>query len=112
MKELIQKLRDFAMARDWGQFHSPKNLSMALSVEVAELLEHFQWLTQKESKELNPEKLNMVKEEIGDIMIYLVMLADKFDIDPIEAAKEKIITNGKKYPVKIAKGRADKYKDL
>lgn len=112
MEELKNKLRDFAKARDWDQFHSPKNLAMALSVEVAELLEIFQWLTQKESIELNADKKNRVKEEIGDIMIYLTMLANKFDINLIEVAKEKILTNEKKYPVKIAKGRADKYNDL
>ena len=112
MKELIKKLRDFGAARDWEQFHSPKNLAMALSVEVAELIEHFQWLTQQESKSLSEEKIAEVREEIGDIMIYLTMLADKFNIDPIEAAHDKIEINNRKYPVKSAKGSAEKYKNL
>ena len=111
MKELVQKLRDFAKERDWDQFHSPKNLSMALSVEIAEIVEHFQWATEKESFELNPDKLEKVKDEIGDILIYLVRLADKLGIDPIEAAKEKLEKNKQKYPVDKVKGKADKYTD-
>jgi NTP pyrophosphatase (non-canonical NTP hydrolase) len=111
MKELVQKLRDFAKERDWDQFHSPKNLSMALSVEIAEIVEHFQWATEKESFELNPDKLEKVKDEIGDILIYLVRLADKLGIDPIEAAKEKLEKNKQKYPVDKVKGKANKYTD-
>ena len=90
MEELIQKLREFAKERDWEQFHSPKNLAMALSVEAAEIVEIFQWLTQDESRNLDPEKLERVKEEIADVMIFLTNLADKLGIDPIEVAKEKI----------------------
>ena len=93
MEELILKLRDFASKRDWDQFHSPKNLAMALSVEVAELVELFQWLTQEESRSINGKRLNKIKDEIGDVMIFLTMLADKFNLDPINAAKEKIIKN-------------------
>ena len=111
MKELVQKLRDFAKERDWDQFHSPKNLSMALSVEIAEIVEHFQWATEKESFELNPDKLEKVKDETGDILIYLVRLADKLGIDPIEAAKEKLEKNKQKYPVDKVKGKANKYTD-
>ncbi len=112
MQELKERLRDFAAARDWEQFHSPKNLAMALSVEVAELVEHFQWLTQEESRKPNNGLRHKIEDEIGDIMIFLTMLADKFDIDPVTAAKEKIETNEKRYPVGLAKCRADKYTDL
>ena len=90
MNELIEMLRKFNQERDWEQFHSPKNLVMALGVEVAEITEHFQWLTQDQSRNLKSEKLDLVKDEIADIMIFLTLLADKFGIDPIEAAKEKI----------------------
>lgn len=109
MKELVQKLREFAKERDWEQFHSPKNLAMALSVEVAEIVEVFQWLTQEESRNLIPEKLAEVREEIGDVMIFLINLSDKLGIDPLEAAKEKIEINKKKYPVSTVKGKSQKY---
>lgn len=112
MKELTQKLREFAAERDWDQFHSPKNLIMALSVEVGEIVEHFQWLTQEESYKLNSKKLEKIKDEIGDVFIYLVMFADKFGIDPIQAAMDKIEINRKNYPANIAKGTAKKYKEL
>lgn len=109
MEELIQKLREFAKERDWEQFHSPKNLAMALSVEVAEIVEIFQWLTEDESRNLNTDKLQRAKEEIADVMIFLTNLADKLGIDPLEAAKEKIKINKKKYPVNIVKGKSQKY---
>ena len=112
MKELAQKLRKFAAERDWDQFHSPKNLTMALSVEVCEVVEHFQWLTEEESYQLNPNKLEKIKEEIGDVIIYLVMLADKLGINPVQAANEKIEKNRKNYPANIARGTAKKYKEL
>jgi len=112
MKELTQKLREFAAERDWEQFHSPKNLSMALSVEVAEIVELFQWLTEKESYQLSSNKLEKIKEEIGDVIIYLVMLSDKLGIDPIQAAKDKIEKNRKNYPANTARGTAKKYKEL
>ncbi len=112
MEELIQKLRKFAEDRDWDQFHSPKNLAMALSVEVAELVEHFQWLTEEESFELPADKVNNIKEEIGDVMIYLVRLSDKLSIDPLKAAKNKNSINEQKYPVYKARGNANKYNEL
>jgi len=112
MKELAQKLREFAKERDWDQFHSPKNLTMALSVEVCEIVEHFQWLTEEESYQLNPNKLEKIKEEIGDVMIYLVRLSDKLGIDPLKAAKEKNKINEEKYPAKKVKGSAKKYTEL
>jgi NTP pyrophosphatase (non-canonical NTP hydrolase) len=109
MKELVQRLRDFARERDWDRFHSPKNLAMALSVEVAEIVELFQWMTEEESKNLEPEKLQRLSEEIGDVMIYLTKLADKFGINPIQAAKDKIVINERKYPSALVRGKAKKY---
>jgi len=109
MKELMKELREFASERDWEQFHSPKNLAMALSVEVAEIVEIFQWLTQEESRNLNADRSQKVKEEIADVMIFLTNLADKLGIDPLEAAKEKVQINREKYPASIVKGKADKY---
>ena len=112
MEELIKNIRKFAQKRDWNQFHSPKNLAMALSVEVAEIVEHFQWLSQAESNNLDPVKLVEVKEEIADVMIYLTRLADRLGIDPIQAAEEKMHLNEKRYPVDKARGNAVKYTEL
>lgn len=109
MKDLRDAIRVFIDQRDWEQFHSPKNLAMALSVEVAEILEHFQWLTEKQSQTLPPEKLVEIREEIGDVMIYLTELAEKLGIDPVEAAKAKLEINSKKYPASLVKGKAAKY---
>ena len=109
MEDLRSAISAFIQERDWEQFHSPKNLAMALSVEVAEIVEHFQWLTEEDSKNLPPEKLAEVREEIGDVMIYLTELADKLGIDPVEAAKAKMTINGRKYPAELAKGKASKY---
>lgn len=106
LTSLKQKLRNFSEDRDWDQFHSPKNLSMALIVEAAELVEHFQWLTEEQSKRLPEMKLGEVKEELADILIYLVRLADKLDVDLLQAAGEKIEKNRKKYPIDQAKGNA------
>ena len=111
MKELIKNIRKFAQKRDWDQFHSPKNLAMALSVEVAEIVEHFQWLTQAESDKIDPAKLDEIKGEIADVMIYLTRLADRLGINPVQAAKEKMQLNEKKYPIAKAKGNATKYTD-
>ena len=111
MKELTERLREFVEERDWEQFHSPKNLAMALSVEVSEVIEHFQWLTQEQSFNIEPSKLEEIREEIGDVIIYLAMLSDKLGIDPIEAAIDKIEKNGKKYPAKLVRGKAKKYKE-
>jgi NTP pyrophosphatase (non-canonical NTP hydrolase) len=109
MQELIKKIKESREARDWEQYHSPKNLVMALSVEVAELAEHFQWLTQRESHNLSNDKLKNVREEIGDIMIYLANLADKLGIDPLAAAHEKLKKNELKYPVNQVRGKSEKY---
>ena len=106
---LKQRLREFTEARDWDRFHSPKNLSMALSAEVAEIIEHFQWLTEEQSKNLPQNKLGEVETELADTLIYLIRLADKLDIDLMTAATSKIELNEKKYPVEKAKGNAKKY---
>ncbi|MFZ3089980.1 MAG: nucleotide pyrophosphohydrolase [Nitrospirota bacterium] len=111
MEKLIHKLKAFAKDRDWDQFHSPKNLAMALSVEAAEIVELFQWMTEEQSKNLSPEKIEKLKEEIGDVMIYLTKLADKLGINPIDAAKEKLKINEKKYPAALVKGKSEKYNE-
>ncbi len=109
MKDLRDAIRAFIEERDWEQFHSPKNLAMALSVEVAEVVEHFQWLTEEQSRKLPPEKLAAVREEIGDVMIYLTELADKLEVDLVEAAKVKLEINERKYPADLVRGKASKY---
>jgi len=111
MKEIIEQLRAFTDERDWAKFHSPKNLAMALSVEAAEIVEHFQWLTQAQSYRMDADKLAAVRDEIGDVMIYLTMLADKLGIDPMKAALDKIEINRKKYPAGIVRGQSKKYKE-
>ena len=109
MHSLIEKLRVFADERDWDQFHSPKNLAMALSVEVGELLEHFQWLTSEQSSSLPPQKMSQVREEIGDVLIYLVRQSDKLGIDPLAAAIDKLDKGEKMYPSDRVRGLAKKY---
>lgn len=109
---LKQRLREFADARDWDQFHSPKNLSMALSVEVAEIVEHFQWLSEEQSQNLPQHKLDEVEAELADTLNYLIRLADKLDIDLFAAAQRKIAVNEQKYPVEKARGHARKYTEL
>jgi NTP pyrophosphatase (non-canonical NTP hydrolase) len=106
---LAQQLREFAEARDWDQFHAPKNLAMALAVEAAELLEHFQWLTEEQSRQLEPAALAEVRLEAADVFIYLVRLADKLGIDLVQAAHEKLRLNEQKYPVERVRGDARKY---
>ncbi len=112
INDLKNRIRDFAEAREWDQFHSPKNLSMALSAEVAEIIEHFQWLTEEQSKNLPPDKLAKVETELADTFIYLIRLADKLDIDLLKAAERKISINEQKYPVDKARGNAKKYTEL
>jgi dCTP diphosphatase len=108
---LRDKLCAFAEARDWDQFHSPKNLSMALMVEVAELMEHFQWLTEAQSFDLAAENKNAVSEELADILLYLVRLSDKLGVDLLEAALHKLEKNAVKYPAEQVRGSAKKYSD-
>lgn len=109
--ELRQRLREFARERDWEQFHSPKNLAMALIVEAAELVEHFQWLTPAQSQALEPDRREQVAQELADVFIYLVRLADRLDIDLLDAAERKIAVNARKYPADKVRGSARKADD-
>ena len=109
MDSLKRQVAKFAKERDWGKYHSPKNLVMGLNVEAAELLEIFLWLTEEESRKLSENKLSNLKEEIGDVMIYLVNIANQFGLDPVECAKQKLELNKAKYPIELAKGSAKKY---
>jgi NTP pyrophosphatase (non-canonical NTP hydrolase) len=105
-------MREFARARDWDQFHSPKNLAMALSVEASELLEHFQWLTEEQSRGLDAKAQAAVRAEIADVLLYLIRLADQLGIDPLAAAQRKLVENAQKYPVDKARGNPKKYTEL
>jgi NTP pyrophosphatase (non-canonical NTP hydrolase) len=107
--QLRDALRRFAAERDWDQFHSPKNLAAALTVEAAELLEHFQWLKDGTTAELGPEKLAEVREELADVLLYLIRLADKLDVDLVAAARDKLGKNALKYPAEKARGSSKKY---
>ncbi|MCX8031459.1 MAG: nucleotide pyrophosphohydrolase [Thermodesulfovibrionales bacterium] len=111
IEKITKRLDDFTKKRDWDKFHSPKNLSMALSVEVSELVEIFQWLTEKESIDIinNEKEMAMVKEEVADIMIYLLRLVDKLQIDLEKVVLDKISKNEEKYPELSSKGNATKY---
>ncbi len=109
LDELRQKIDAFVNERDWAQFHSPKNLAMAMIVEAAELVEHFQWDTIQESYDLSAEKRQEVAHEIADTFVYLLRLAQVLEIDLIQAANDKIALNAIKYPVDKAKGSNAKY---
>ncbi len=106
LEQLRQRLAEFAAVRDWDQFHSPKNLSMALIAEAAELVEHFQWLTEAASRDLETAKLAEVRLELADILIYLIRIADKLDLDLIQAAHDKIALNDSRYPADKVRGDA------
>lgn len=112
LRELQTAMRRFAQERDWEQFHSPKNLAMALSIEAGELMEHFQWLTEAQSRTLPDERKAQAGTEIADVLLYLLRLCDVLQIDPIDAARRKLVINAAKYPVELAKGRSDKYTEL
>ena len=112
LRDLRDELRAFAAERDWDQFHSPRNLATALAVEAAELLEPFQWLTEEQSRSLPPDTRAAVEEELADVLLYLVRLADKLDVDLAAAARAKIVRNGEKYPVHKARGSSRKYDAL
>ena len=105
-------LRRFAAARDWQQFHTPKNLAMALCVEAAELLERFQWLTPEQSARLDARRKRAIADEIADVLLYLTRLADVLEIDPLAAAQRKLRQNARKYPAVKARGNACKYSEL
>lgn len=109
MDELLAALRAFNDERDWGQFHSPKNLATALMVEAGEIAEHFQWMSEADSRKVEPAKLEKIKQEIGDVMLYLVNLSDKLGIDPVEAGREKLEINRAKYPAEKVRGKSLKY---
>jgi dCTP diphosphatase len=113
LSSIQTRLREFARERDWEQFHSPKNLSMAIASEAGELLELFQWLSVPESNHImESKKAEAVREEIADVLIYVIRLADVLGIDPLEAVGKKIESNARKYPTAVAKGTALKHTDL
>jgi dCTP diphosphatase len=112
LTRLRDRLRDFASVRDWNQFHSPKNLAIALSVEAGELLEHFQWICDQDSLTIPPDKLSAIKDEVADVFLYLIRLADILNVDMVQAANEKVDANSRKYPVEKSRGSAKKYTEL
>ena len=109
LEELQARVRRFAAERDWEQFHSPKNLAMALSVEVAELVEHFQWLTEEQSRTLDTRRLEQVRLELADVFIYLLRISDRLGVDLLRAAADKIVLNEQKYPADRVRGSSRKY---
>lgn len=109
LAQLRDLVRAFVTERDWDQFHSPKNLAAALTVEAAELLEHFQWLQHGRVDELGPDKLQEVRHEMADVLVYLVRLADKLDVDLVQAVQDKMVLNRAKYPAELVRGDARKY---
>lgn len=109
LRDLAERLRSFAEERDWDQFHSPKNLAMALVGEAGELAAEFQWMTEAQSKAPDAAQLSRIRAEAADVLNYLVRLADKLDIDLIAAAREKIAENARRYPAEKARGSAKKY---
>lgn len=109
LEELRIALRAFARERDWQQFHSPKNLAMALVGEAGEVVEHFQWLTEEQSRALPADTRSEVTLELADVLIYLVELADQRDVDLLAAAQRKMAINACKYPAEQVRGKAEKY---
>src|SRR3990172_8361372 len=107
-----KKILSFRNERDWAQFHDPKNLAEALSIEAGELLENFLWKTTEQSRNLTAEELKNVKEELADIFIFLTYLSEEYSIDLLKEVEQKIAVNGKKYPIEKAKGSAKKYTEL
>jgi NTP pyrophosphatase (non-canonical NTP hydrolase) len=112
LEQLRHELAAFADRRDWQAFHSPKNLAMALIAEAAELVEHFQWLSEEESRQLDADKLAEVRLELADILIYLIRTADQLGIDLIAAANDKIVINENRYPVEKVRGKAGRAADF
>ena len=112
LQALRDRLAQFVAERDWDQFHTPKNLAMALIVEAAELVEHFQWLTPEQSRDLPAAQRAEVELEIADVLLFLLRLCDKLQIDPVEAAHRKLELNAAKYPIDQSRGRATKYDKL
>ena len=112
LEKIRDSLRKFASERDWDQFHTPKNLALALTAEVGELVEHFQWETAEQIAKFGPERKGEIADELADVLSYLVRLSDKMDIDLEKAFFQKIEKNSRKYPIEKAKGTAKKYTDL
>jgi dCTP diphosphatase len=112
LSSLKTALRLFASERDWDQFHSPKNLAIALSCEAAELLEIFQWMSEDSSRALSRDQIARVREEMADVLLYLIRLADRLDVDLIAAARNKLALNAEKYPIDKARGSNRKYTEL
>ena len=111
LTSLRDELRQFASERDWDKFHTPKNLATALSIEAAELLEPFQWMKTGGPGELDEGKLLAVRHEMADVLMYLVRLADKLDVDLMAAAAEKLAVNHQKYPADLVRGDSRKYSE-
>lgn len=111
MQELIRQLQQFAAERDWDQFHSPKNLSMALAVEASELLEIFQWMQESESFSPDAETRARISDELADVFVYCLLMCNKLDIDLLEAARQKLQKNAEKYPAEKVKGSSKKYNE-
>lgn len=109
LEDIRTKAKAFAEERDWEQFHTPKNLAMALSIEAAELMEHFQWLQGEQSDKLPADTLAAVADEIADVQVYLVMLADKLGVDILQSVSGKMEKNAAKYPVEKVRGSPLKY---
>lgn len=112
IQELQTALRRFAEERDWGQFHSPKNLAASLSIEAAEVLEHFQWLTEEQSRQMDEGQREAVAEEIADVLLYLLQLSDKLAIDPLQAAWDKLAVNEQRYPADKTRGSSREYTEF
>jgi len=112
LDKIIKDINQFRVDRDWKQFHNPKNLAISLSLEASEVLEHFQWKTLEESKNLSSEKKSQLKQEVADVAIYLLYLCDELDINLIESIKEKLIINEGKYSIEKSKGKNTKYNEL
>lgn len=111
IERLRELLRQFAADRDWDQFHSPKNLAMALVAEAGELAEVFQWLTEADSKSLTPAQRSRAEEEMADVLLYLIRMADKLDVDLVAVALQKMVLNAHKYPIEKSRGHAKKYNE-
>ena len=112
LRDLTVHLDSFATDRDWHHFHSPKNLASALIVEAGELLEHFQWMTEEQSRSLAPDKLDAVSAEIADVLLYLIQLSTALGIDPVAAAEAKLKVNEQKYPVERSRGTSKRSDEL
>lgn len=112
LEDLARQLAAFSSERDWEKFHSPKNLASALVVEAAELLEHFQWMTEVDSRNLPTTKREEVATELADVLLYLVQLSTVLGVDLRQAAEAKLKANALKYPVELAKGTSKKYNEL